>query len=552
MDFYKIFQLVTINFFILFILKRQGGLSLFFIFVINFLYLTLCAYYNQTAVELDFPYLHRNTGQLYFYLTHEIPTLTIAVIIACVVSFFIFCLYRCVDKKPFKKFSSKINLAELAIFLIFLTTISAQNYKYDNRLVYFLKSISNHDSVIKYYEKKYQENIDNQLNNEVLLINQENYPPYLDNIIILHLESINALLVNATNTPNLLAIADEGIYFDNFYSNSIQTIGAYENILCSLPTSFNNNLVNNGQDNKIFCLPKIFNELGYTTRIFKGGARLKKTKADKFFYDLGFSELHNDDIMQIDDKLFTWGYRENIFYTRTLEYLANKTKGKNFTYIDVGTTNHFPFNTPTEYLRSVPYLQPNNFSEKLSNTIYLQDKFLGEAWKKINILFPNKNYTIIILSDNSWPIGQHGNLFNEAGAYEENFRIPLVLIIGNQEKYRKIIIHERFSQLDIVPSLLKALGVKTKNNYGWSNFSSSFWPESSENEKEPTDKKIILIQPYSKKYINIIVGQTKYQYNSQDKKIIKFDLSIDSLENNPTQITDNEKESLTFIQQFFE
>jgi phosphoglycerol transferase MdoB-like AlkP superfamily enzyme len=506
--------------------------------ILNLAYFILAFCSLVTGRRLDFFYLTRNWGHVSYLLGHFSHLLIFSIVFSLLYTLFVSFLK--LNFKPKKLFILLIILVGVGIFL--------QPQKYNNELVYFLKTINNNDKVIGYYESQYEAMVQRAvLNKQSLQPSEINPPDYLKNIFIIHLESLNAFLVNEQNTPNLLKIAKEGIFFDRFYSNSIQTIGAYENILCSLPTSFKNNLVNTGLDKKVACLPNILKAQGYATEAFKGGARINLTKTDVFLKNIGFSEIHNDDIMNKDDIKYMWGYREDVFFPRVFAYLKDHRQTKNFIYIDVGTTNHYPFVTPVEFSREVPYPEPRGAYQSLSNTIFLQDKFLAIAWEELNKLFPQKDFTLIILSDNSWPVGLNdGNTFNEAGSFEENFRIPAVVIMGGQENYKGKIINSSYGQLDIMPSLLDYLGIKMENNQ----FSTSFKDEV---EKGETPKRqILLIQPYADKYINIIEGNLKYQYNSEQRTLFFYDLDKDALEKYPQTIYKRDsKKTIDFLGSFF-
>lgn len=535
LEIYKSIQIIFLNLVFIYLIKNKV-LSYIVIGMISFFYFVLNFFYFFTSAYLDFFYIKRSWGQIHFII-YDYKYFIILMLIISIL--YTLTIYQIKPKIKFK-------YSYLFIILLIITGFYYQPKQYDNELFYFFKTIQIKDKVIEYYEIKYNNLVENSINSKVDINNEPDRPVYLENIIIFHLESINDFLVNEQITPNLLTIAKQGILFDNFYSNSIQTMGAYENILCSLPTSFKDNLVNTGLDKEVLCLPKILKQYGYTNYIFKGGARLENTKTTDFVKNIGFDEAHNDDIMDDDDHKYNWGYREDAFFNKTFNYLANNKKDKyNFIYIDVGTTNHYQFNTPAEYLDIVPYKNYTNFSEKISNTMFLQDQFLKIGWARLNELFPNKNYTLIILSDNGWPAAiQNDNSFNEKGSLEENFRIPMVMIIGDESEYQNKIITTRYSHLDILPSLADLLEIKINN----SQFAESFMPSI---ENNITSKRnLILIQPYSDKYINLIIeNHLKYQYNSLTKKITLCDLDLDPLENNPQIITHNEQESLDLIKQ---
>ena len=537
LELYNFLQIITIDLLILYALKKIKILAILFVALINNLYIVFDIYFVTTANKLDFFYFKKNIGQI-SYITEHFQYILITLIFISLINTWV--VYKIRPKFKFKFYY-------LIIFFIIITTLVVQPKKYDNGLLYFIKTSRHNDSVISYYENTYDKIIKKSIiNNNLSPKINTTTPEYLENIIIIHLESLNGFLVNEKHTPTLLEIASNGVLFKNYYSNSVQTKSAYENILCSLPNSFENNLVDTGLDKNILCLPRLLSKLDYSTYWFKGGSRLEITKANDFSSNIGFQELHNDDIMDPDEPKYSWGYREDVFFEKAFNYIAKEKQAKNFFYIDVGTTNHYPFITPEELKNTVPYQAPENNKEIMSNTIFLQDMYLKIAWDKINELFPEKNYTLFVLSDNSWPVGiQSDNSFVQKNAFEENFRTPLAVVFGGQEEYKGKLIENRYSHMDIMPTILDLLDIDAQNK-----FATSFLPEL-EYGKIP-NRRIIMTQPYSKKYINVIDGNMKYQYNSTDKNIISYNLENDDMEINPSMSSTGEKESLEFLYKFLD
>jgi phosphoglycerol transferase MdoB-like AlkP superfamily enzyme len=426
--------------------------------------------------------------------------------------------------------------------------------KLNNEFIYFVKSIYQKDEIIDYYQNSIYNNLiqqssidKNRLIEEAKKINKENLPKYLDNIIILQIESLNSFLVNEKNTPNFMEISRQGIFFPKFYGNSVQTIMAQENILCSLPSSFDMNLVESGEDKNILCLPEIFKYLDYKTFFIKS-YDLRFAQTGEFMKNLKFDEIHADDIMGQDNIKYPWGYREDIFYKKSFDYLKKNKKDKlNFFYIEIGPTNHWPFKTPEDMGSEALYKNPENHEQRLINTTYIQDRYLKIAWEEINKIFPEKNYTLLILGDHSWPAGIHeDNTFNEKGSYEENFLTSMIMIIGDEKKYKRKIINKKYSEMDIGPSILNLFQIDSANK-----FARSFIKEL--NGQTESGGNLLLIQPFSNKYINVITSEnTKYQYDGGGKKMIIYNLNRDPGEENGQIIGKEKKNILNMIKNLTE
>lgn len=537
----KCLQIIFVILIILFILKKSNRFLVFgIIFSIYFLYLILIGYYVFTSARLDFPFFKRNFLSFGDIISNYYIYLLLLVALAFINSIFVYKI-----KFIFNKKYSKPAVIILAGFVLF--TFFYKNSSLNNEVIVFAKTIYAPSKVIEYYQQYRDKLISESVsNNEKISAEIKNkksdiLPGYLDNIIILHLESLNGFLVNATNTPVFSGLAKEGIFFPKFYNNSVQTILTYETILCSLPSSFDMNLVNEKLGHDILCLPNFLKKFGYRNYHFKGGIYLTSARTEDLMEMIGFDELHNTDIMQKSDPQYLWGHREDIYYQRVFEYLKkNALPKKNFYYIDVGATNHWPFTTPKDLKNEVPYPEPKNHQQRLINTSFLQDKYLKTAWEEINKLFPDKNYTLLILGDHAWPAEIHPkNIFNEQNAFEENFTTSMILMIG--DKYQNKIINEKYNQTDILPTLIELFNITPPNNQ----IRQSLLKAINNENLPPAD--ILQIQPYGDRFINVIKDNLKYQYNSAKNNFILCDLANDPEEKNCTTIGQNNTDDLGII-----
>lgn len=527
-------QLIALLFFLLIIGKKFFKPIVFpSLFLVFFLYFILVMYHIVTDLSLDFSLVKRNFWNLLPILDSFLFFIFLALILALINAVFLINL---------KINNSKLKRALIIISILIISTpFILPNKIPTNEVLAFVKTIYKRDRVMDLYTNFYNGLLSKStagkknILNEAEKLKTADLPVFADNIIILQLESLDAELVNSTNTPNFFKLAQTNIFFPKFYGNSVQTLLGQENILCSLPTSLDYNLVQSKKDKEILCLPKILKAAGYKTFFIKS-YNLNFTRTGEFMKNIGFSEVHADDIMQSTDPKYNWGYREDVFHQRAIDFFAkNHGENRNFAYIEIGPTNHWPFKTQQDYNGVLPFPKPKNHSENMANTTHIQDSYLAVALKKINKLFPKNNYTLLILGDHAWPLGIHtGNTFNQENAYEENFLTSLAVKIGSENKYQNKIINTRYSSMDIMPSLLDLIGIKYPEN----SFRRSFVEEI--NNKKTASKKIILIQPFGDKYINIIDWPEKYQYKEGSEQLIKYNLLSDPNESRPVSLLNNQ------------
>lgn len=404
------------------------------------------------------------------------------------------------------------------------------------------------------YRKLYREHIEARRSDAPRTANQGNPSVMGDAIFFIKQESLNGLLVGPKITPQLLRASRDGIRFEKFYANSIQSIRGYECILCGVPPNLTGALVDEFSPRELKdlgCLPRIFKALGYRSLYFFGGSR--NPRIMRFAESIGFDEVLADDIVQPEDIKFDWGYREDIFFTRVFEYLQqNHVHDKIFVFIDTGATNHTPFKVLDDtLLNKVPFPQPKKFEEHLANTTFVQDVYFGHLYDLFRERYANRG-SLLLASDHSWPIPIHKhNIYNERGAYEENFMATMVFVPPASMKERfatGTTVKERFSQMDIFPTVLNLLGLEEKQPLG-----ESFapWLLAARNGKPSEPRKTkISIQPYGGGYISAVCYPEKYLFDVLGQRVKIFDLEKDPGELSPVVRSTEEYASL--ITEFFQ
>lgn len=509
-----------------------------FIWPLFFVFLIIEFYYLQTLTLINFGFFIRNIND-FFLIAGQTPFWILTAVIA---AFLLFAGIRAIVKY-LRYFKLKRPVLALSIVVFLMISFLMLDKRDNNHLFYFLSDIFFHDKVLNSYQDHYRSLINgsiaakNSFNPRTALWDQS-----LNNIVFLQLESVNREMASQNITPNLFALSQEGIYFENFYANSTQTIFAQENILCGLPSSFFLNLVQTGDDKKVLCLPYVLSRLGYRT-VFAKTYDLGFTKTGKFMRNIGFDEVLADGLMQENDPRYQWGYREDVFYKRFFDYYDAKKQDRNFIFLEVGPTNHWPFNAPDDIEKSVqsslPFPKPATFKERISNTTYIQDYYLGAALKGIKEMFPAGDYVLFILSDHAWPYGLHsGNTFNQKLSYQENFEIPLIVKFGTSTKMQAARqIKNPYSLVDIMPSILDMYGQSGGSHL----IGRSFLPKIENAGAANNDQPVLMIQPYSRQYINVLLGMDKYQYIVEEGGFFKYDLANDPLENNPILISNDAK-----------
>ncbi len=388
------------------------------------------------------------------------------------------------------------------------------------------------------YHEFYRKHIETLMSDG--LRNFDNAHPSIlgDVIFFVKQESLNGLLLQPQITPQLLRASKDGILFPDSYANSMQSIRGYECILCGVPPNLAGALVDEytpGELKNLNCLPRIFGSLGYHPLYFFGGSRNERIVS--FAESIGFEKVLADDIMQPEDAKFEWGYREDVFYRRVFEYLQRyHANDKLFVFIDTGATNHTPFEVlDDKLLDKVPFPRPDGFKEHLSNTTFVQDAYFGLFYDLFREHYASRG-SLVVASDHSWPFPAHkNNIYNERGAYEENFRIPMLFVPPSSGKGRfstGTTVTQRFSQMDIFPTVLSLIGLEQKHLLGES-FAS--WLLASQNSRRSGPKRPeISVQPYGGGFISAVQFPEKYVFDVLGRSYTEFDLGKDPQELSPS------------------
>jgi hypothetical protein len=387
------------------------------------------------------------------------------------------------------------------------------------------------------YRKLYADHITALENSSLKNINKGNPSILGDVVIVVQQESLNSLLINPKVTPRILNAAKDGILFNQMYGNSIQSERGYECILCGVPPSMAGDLVEDYDPadlKNLKCLPSIFKALGYQPIVFYSGN--PNPRVIRLFKSIGFEKILADDIVQPGDVMYDWGYREDTFFTRVDEYLQKHyTNEKLFIFITASATNHTPFKVhDKKLLDKIPFPEPSKFEERLSNTTFVQDAYFGHLYEIFQKHYAQRG-SLIAVSDHSWPIPRHkNNIYNERGAYEENFLIGMLLVPPSTRRGEFAtgsVVTRRFSQMDIVPTILDLTGV---DQNPWLGKSFAPWLLSSRTQERIEPPRItISVQPYGGGFISAVQYPTKYLFDALDQNVQIYNLEKDPWEKSP-------------------
>lgn len=355
-------------------------------------------------------------------------------------------------------------------------------------------------------------------------------PP--QHVFVIMVESFNANFVGARTpegkeyTPFFNALTREGLFFDNFWGNSMQTPKGQLSVLASIPDLSCGKVFTDCPDLNLHCLPQILKENGLQTFYFQGQTSLDFDNTGPIMRRNGFDHVHSIDEeflspQELSRYKWGWGVQDNILYQKAFQYLdaVSKTnrlpaKAQRDFVLLATISNHAKFKSVPAAQRYL-YPQPRTRKQQYANSIRVTDGYLRTFFEELRQRDYATNCLVVITGDHSFPVGEHGYYDNESGFYNEYFKTPL-LIWG--KGIHPGTSHELHSQLDIAPTILELLGISAKVHFrGRSLFSTgqAFVP---------------LVQPYAGRCLGAISFPYKYVYQYRGRQEYLFNLSLDPLE----------------------
>ena len=266
------------------------------------------------------------------------------------------------------------------------------------------------------------------------------------NIILVILESFSSNALEAM--PNLMRLAQEGIYFSNAYSSSYRTDRGVVSLLSAYPGQPTSSLMTiPSKSRNLPQIGKALKQEGYISHFYYGGDE-DFTNMRSYLIDGGFENRVVDKDFPIQDRMSKWGVHDHILFSRSSHEIRQRyTQYPDNHYLDIILTlsSHEPFEVPFA----------SGFSHAYLNSVAYTDSCIGTFVDSLK-QHPIWDSTIVILSsDHGYPYP------NGITNYDPlRYRIPMAIIGGALQ--RQMQISTLCSQIDLVPTILHAMGLDTR------------------------------------------------------------------------------------------
>ncbi len=346
-------------------------------------------------------------------------------------------------------------------------------------------------------------------------------------VFIIFIESFNANFVESKSangkefTPFYNSLIPKGLYFENFYGQSIQTGRAHFAALCSLTSSVFGKEFSEFADNNFHCLPQILKENGYDTVFSKANEDVHFDNTFNFTTSHGYRVMNSMGKgcdKELPGTCWGWGIHDDVFYRRFFEYLNEHHKAGPIFGTLATISSHMPFNEVPKAERYI-YSEPKGRLQKYSNAIRVSDEYLKTFFAELKKSPYYENSVVIVTGDHSFPMGEHKNFSSESFAYEENFKTPLLILdLRKDRKIQPGRIKDAYSQLNMAPTILDLAGISTKVHFVGESLLAS------------PPKFIPLLQPYGGVYFAIVKYPFKFVLYDRTGEEYIYDLSKDPKE----------------------
>jgi len=278
-------------------------------------------------------------------------------------------------------------------------------------------------------------------------------PPVRPNIIVITLDTTRAdrmgfLGSNRGLTPNLDAVAKEGVVFSRAYSHVPLTTASHANIFTGTYTQFNRvNDFGVPLAKTLPYLPDILRQNGYHTGAFVGSLILDPLDGTAPGFDRGFDVYDAGFHLrrQGANRYQTVERRADDVVQHALGWLSQVPNGPFFLWVHLYDA-HDPYDPP-------PPFKDRYSSQPYDGEIAYMDSVLGKLFAELRKHAIFDETMIAVMADHGESLGAHGESTHGVFLYDETLHVPLLIKLPlNRAGGKKI--ESRASLVDVAPTIL--------------------------------------------------------------------------------------------------
>ena len=270
-------------------------------------------------------------------------------------------------------------------------------------------------------------------------------------------------------TPNIDALANESILFENVVTPSPLTLPAHSTMLTGTIPPYHGARMNTnyrlGDSN--LTIAEILRKNGYKTGAVIGTSVLES----QFGISQGF-ENYNDRFLGKREPGFEHRRRAAEVSNFAVKWLAENANEDFFLFL------HY-FDPHAQYIPPEPFASKfadNPYAGEIAYTDYC----IGQVINKLKDLNIYDSTLLIITSDHGESIGEHGENTHGYFIYNPTIKVPLIFKLPEKNEPKRI--KETVGLVDIVPTILSQLGVLIPSHVQGKSLS-GYFDEKTENQE---------------------------------------------------------------------
>lgn len=336
-------------------------------------------------------------------------------------------------------------------------------------------------------------------------------------VIFLLMESFRSKDLH--HAPNFNRLSKEGIFFPNFYANSVKTSRALTSVLFGVPSDVSGRDLSNEMDYPLISVGDVFKESGYETGYFHNGP-LEFENQLQICANHGFNKIigKNEIFSKYPQAAMTsWGVPDEFLMQYTLEHLKHATAAQFLTLFTM--TNHHPWIQPPGFIPPEFGDIHKTYQRYLSTYTY-SDWALGEFVRLLKETGLSKNVVLFVMGDHGQPMGEHEvNFIQQRALYEENIHVPLLILADG--RVDPALDTRLASHIDLFPTAMDIAGVSGLNHAVGSSLVREFKRD-----------QVFFHNPFVFGYFGTRKKDEKLIYTRSTENIEHYNLKSDPLEKN--------------------
>jgi phosphoglycerol transferase MdoB-like AlkP superfamily enzyme len=272
------------------------------------------------------------------------------------------------------------------------------------------------------------------------------------NLVVIVEESLGAEFVGSLGgldlTPNLDALAADGMWFENLYATGTRSVRGLEAIISGFtPTAARSVVKLPKSQRNFFTLAGLLAQQGYDTSFIYGG-EAQFDNMRRFFINNGFERVIDEN--DYDDPVFTgsWGVSDEDLFSRANAEFSG-VHDKPFFSLVFTSSNHSPFQFPDGRIQLF-----DDDKNTVNNAVKYADYALGQFFNTARNSEYWQDTVFLVVADHN------SRVYGSELVPVQRFHIPGVILGG---PVSAAVFEPVASQIDLAPTLLSLIGIASEH-----------------------------------------------------------------------------------------